>query len=34
MRALRRDLVYRKGRLHEATDDGFAAAKDGTSWYR
>ncbi|HEV8692402.1 MAG TPA: hypothetical protein VGQ91_19000 [Ideonella sp.] len=28
-----RDLVYLKGRLHEATDDWFAAAKDGTSWY-
>lgn len=28
-----RDLVYLKGRLHEATDDWFAAAKDGASWY-
>ncbi|HEX5687411.1 MAG TPA: hypothetical protein VFY73_25625 [Ideonella sp.] len=28
-----RDLVYVKERLHEATDDWFAAAKDGTSWY-
>jgi hypothetical protein len=28
-----RDLVYLKGRLSEATDDWFAAAKDGTSWY-
>lgn len=28
-----RDLVYLKGHLHEATDDWFAAAKDGTSWY-
>lgn len=28
-----RDLVYQEGRLHEATDDWFAAAKDGSSWY-
>jgi hypothetical protein len=28
-----RDLVYDEGRLKEATDDWFAAARDGTTWY-
>lgn len=28
-----RDLVYADGTLQEATDDWFAAAKDGTVWY-
>jgi hypothetical protein len=28
-----RDLVYFKGRLHEATDDWYAAGRDGTTWY-
>jgi hypothetical protein len=28
-----RDLVYKEGRLVEATDDWFAAARDGSTWY-
>ena len=28
-----RDLVYADGRLKEATDDWFAAARDGSTWY-
>jgi hypothetical protein len=28
-----RDLVYDKGRLKEATDDWFAAGRDGSTWY-
>jgi len=28
-----RDLVYQEGRLVEATDDWFAAALDGSTWY-
>lgn len=28
-----RDLVYQEGRLVEATDDWFAAGRDGSSWY-
>jgi hypothetical protein len=28
-----RDLVYQDGRLHEATDDWFAAGLDGSTWY-
>jgi hypothetical protein len=28
-----RDLVYQDGALKEATDDWFAAARDGTAWY-
>lgn len=28
-----RDLVYEDGRLKEATDDWFAAARDGSTWY-
>jgi hypothetical protein len=28
-----RDLVYQGGRLKEATDDWFAAARDGSTWY-
>jgi hypothetical protein len=28
-----RDLVYQGGQLKEATDDWFAAARDGTTWY-
>lgn len=28
-----RDLVYKKGMLAEATDDWFAAGRDGSAWY-
>ncbi len=28
-----RDLVYQDGRLKEATDDWFAAGRDGSTWY-
>ncbi len=28
-----RDLVYEDGRLHEGTDDWFAAGLDGSTWY-
>ena len=28
-----RDLVYEQGRLKEATDDWYAAARDGSTWY-
>jgi hypothetical protein len=28
-----RDLVFRNGEVHEATDDWFAQAKDGNTWY-
>ena len=28
-----RDLVYQNGALKEATDDWFAAARDGSTWY-
>jgi hypothetical protein len=28
-----RDLVYENGQLKEATDDWFAAARDGSTWY-
>ncbi|MEO5882357.1 MAG: hypothetical protein ABIQ06_08060 [Caldimonas sp.] len=28
-----RDLVYDQGQLKEATDDWFAAARDGSTWY-
>lgn len=28
-----RDLVYNDGRLKEATDDWFAAGRDGSAWY-
>ena len=28
-----RDLVYKEGRLAEATDDWYAAGRDGSTWY-
>ena len=28
-----RDLVYKEGRLTEATDDWYAAGRDGSTWY-